>query len=780
MDLADLTAYAGQRYGIVESAGPAGEREVTVLSYPETGRELAVLIKYWDSHFGALAQVCDIRCGQLPLSVLKRPYLSKPYRMSGSGWVGVRFGKMTEPKAVFRLFDMAVDDARKFAAIEKRLRVSGHAQSAERTAGGGRKESLPQEAEGEYSRKDAPLIMKGSEFFARKEALENEKRQRAERGRAEKDNKDGSGRQNVYKDSRIPPREERDPRESNTEPGSWELLTGEASDGSAGSISSFDSDFLLTGNNTKGFSPAARQHFGREQSGLRIPEKIRQLLEMEDIWGGTFSQQCESFYLQAKFMENYEDDFDDGRRLQYANSLFCPSYLRMTVYELRRYFTWRTHARRGEFLPASAPIGRLYGTELLNGIGAESPEDALIRLSVLRDRFVSESKVAVNGVFAGGINEWMLCFAVLHNIPKETARALISSFDTEQDDALTVLLYPDGCGDQEIFDALYYLCGKEPAGSVLMKKGGADGVRLMAGIWRRARTGHTKTGKKIVDFCFGRRGERKAADIGRLPVSKATLPEPVDYEINSVRKYIFRDFAWYESCYNLDGMRLERIKGFVHEAERELRIYLNIRNPLKEFADEIWVKPFAEAVIEDDRRAKAEAERLAAEAARPKVRIDFSELDKIRKDAEETRERLMTEEEAEGSVPESGWTCRRPILEEEEADQLPVGRYEPHTGAGRLSEKDDIAAREAGKTAANTDTIELSSGVVLDAFYAEVLRALLRGESVRTMILSRHRMPTIVADEINEAFFDEIGDNVVECDGEELSLVEDYREELDL
>ena len=38
--------------------------------------------------------------------------------------------------------------------------------------------------------------------------------------------------------------------------------------------------------------------------------------------------------------------------------------------------------------------------------------------------------------------------------------------------------------------------------------------------------------------------------------------------------------------------------------------------------------------------------------------------------------------------------------------------------------------------------------------------------------------PREVADAINEAYFDEIGDNIVECEGDLLALVEDYAEEV--
>ena len=39
-------------------------------------------------------------------------------------------------------------------------------------------------------------------------------------------------------------------------------------------------------------------------------------------------------------------------------------------------------------------------------------------------------------------------------------------------------------------------------------------------------------------------------------------------------------------------------------------------------------------------------------------------------------------------------------------------------------------------------------------------------------------MPALTADMINEAMYDEIGDSIVDCDHDILSLVEDYREEI--
>ena len=39
-------------------------------------------------------------------------------------------------------------------------------------------------------------------------------------------------------------------------------------------------------------------------------------------------------------------------------------------------------------------------------------------------------------------------------------------------------------------------------------------------------------------------------------------------------------------------------------------------------------------------------------------------------------------------------------------------------------------------------------------------------------------MPSLVADAINEALSEEIGDNVIECDGDDIIVIEDYRDDI--
>ena len=66
----------------------------------------------------------------------------------------------------------------------------------------------------------------------------------------------------------------------------------------------------------------------------------------------------------------------------------------------------------------------------------------------------------------------------------------------------------------------------------------------------------------------------------------------------------------------------------------------------------------------------------------------------------------------------------------------------------------------------------------LDSTHVRLLLDLLQGKPVGETIKARHLMPSVVADTINGALFDEIGDNVLECDGSTITVVEDYREDI--
>lgn len=82
------------------------------------------------------------------------------------------------------------------------------------------------------------------------------------------------------------------------------------------------------------------------------------------------------FYEQGMLMKDFEDDYD--RVVPYSS--YFPYYQMMGYEQLRTYFSWRTRVRKGVIEPTSLSYAFLYVYELLGNIGAENPEDGITKL----------------------------------------------------------------------------------------------------------------------------------------------------------------------------------------------------------------------------------------------------------------------------------------------------------------------------------------------------------------------------------------------------------------
>ena len=124
--------------------------------------------------------------------------------------------------------------------------------------------------------------------------------------------------------------------------------------------------------------------------------------------------------------------------------------------------------------------------------------------------------------------------------------------------------------------------------------------------------------------------------------------------------------------------------------------------------------------------------RKMAEA--PKIEIDLSQLDSIRKAAEITRDKLIVEEEA--------------------PDITEMQSSEPET------------------------VQEAENDSPLDAEESAFLKALLNGGDWKEQARAAGRMSSILADSINEKLFDLFGDTVIDFSDDTPVLIEDYTDEL--
>jgi len=71
--------------------------------------------------------------------------------------------------------------------------------------------------------------------------------------------------------------------------------------------------------------------------------------------------------------------------------------------------------------------------------------------------------------------------------------------------------------------------------------------------------------------------------------------------------------------------------------------------------------------------------------------------------------------------------------------------------------------------------------LALSLFALQNDKDMLSGElknGLKYYIKENNLFASIVTDTINERFFDDIGDNILECDGEDIYLIEDYKEDV--
>ena len=463
--------------------------------------------------------------------------------------------------------------------------------------------------------------------------------------------------------------------------------------------------------------PSARpSHLEREE---KVPEKIREMMKLYQYGNGSFKQKCRNFYRQGKYMEDYEDNLPwDGEYRHYF-----PTYHDLSIRQLRGYFTWRTGVRKGRFSPVATSLAYLYLYELLNGIGTSFPEEGLQKMKEFEIGFL-DSGLGDPGMYKN-LHRWIVEYGVLHNVPGEKLCQYIQTSMAERDKALLILQSPKDYTDEEVFSALCTLEGKRLKQSLVMKKNQAGGMGLFAAIWRYTLEKYEENGKDFFTACFGTQRLFPWHPLANA-VYRQEGPHPDrDYVLNGCRSYCCRNGFWYEKRYDSLYFDRKKFHGLLHEGDRRLRKFWKTGHYLRENPEEQWAAPYVEQVLLKERKAQV---------LRPQISIDLSGLERIRRDALVTRDSLLTEEEKG----------------EEETFFLTPLQPEP-------------------------------SGEVfgeLDPQYSEILLALFQGKSPEESMKAAHLMPSVVADTINEAFFDQIGDNVLEWDGSRMTVVEDYREEM--
>ncbi len=487
-----------------------------------------------------------------------------------------------------------------------------------------------------------------------------------------------------------------------------------------------------------------------------LPEKLREMRRLFKYGRESVESRAKNFYRQALFMQEYEDNcpWPGGDFVCYF-----PTYHDLSPTQLRGYFTWRAAVRRESFQPIAASAAYIYLYELLNDIGTDSPEDTLKKLRAFELGYINSG--IGDKRMRNNLHRWMLEYAVVKGLPPELVREYADPDMMARDNSLAILRKPEAHSDDELFTALCVFGGKKVSESPVIKHDPARGRHLFSESWRSAST-FRRHEKKLFSLCFGERKTRHWYPLFNAVYYEKKRPEDKDYVLNQCRSFHCKNGIWTVRAFETLSFNKARLQGFLHTADARLRRYLKTGRYLKERPEDAWAIPLIDAVIESDKK-------LLAKSTRPIITIDFSGLEQIRREADGTRDRLLTEEEIEDAskMEYAAPEAERKSKEKKEADVTADVTRE----ATAITDKKTATFAYKGEDTG-------AKGIPLDRVQIQILTALLKGRDASGIIRENHRMPAVEADTINEAFFDEIGDNVLLCEGDVLSLMEDYREDI--
>jgi len=285
----------------------------------------------------------------------------------------------------------------------------------------------------------------------------------------------------------------------------------------------------------------------------------------------------------------------------------------------------------------------MYIYELLNMIGVNTPEEAIRKMREFEKGFL-DSGVGDRSM-RENLHRWIMEFAVLSGSPKEEVLPLIDPDLIDRDRQLMVLRKPQDHSDEEVFGALNALTGGKTEKSSAILKEPERGIHLFAELWRYMAEHYDDCGWDIFAACFGKLRKFPWHPLANAVFLDQKKREEAEYKVTECRKFVCKNGEWSEIRYDELFFDRYRVHGIVHEADRQIRRYLKTGHYLREKKGEEWITPYVEAVIEKDRAA-------AEEAAKPKIMIDLSGLEKIRRDAQITRDSLLTEDEKREQAPD--------------------------------------------------------------------------------------------------------------------------------
>lgn len=484
------------------------------------------------------------------------------------------------------------------------------------------------------------------------------------------------------------------------------------------------------------------------------PPKYREMRKLVQTSSVFYESDAQIFYAQGKFMEDFTDDYQYNGEFQ----RYYPTYQSMTDQQLRGYFSWRTKVRGGKLEKTSLSFVFVYIYELLNQIGVSSSEEGFYTLKSFWQAY-KDIDPKINHY----IKLWLKDYVIYYSLDKS---CLDDFSDINFDNKILTLMNYKSHSVDEVFCALNSLSTYNLENSRFYKLHSDDVKNIVYNVFAELSEYYNKKRKNsICEKFFGKIMTNQYVMFNSAVFYNREIHKDCIYEINDVCKYICKNGKWTHERFfffkdkNKHIGELLKTIDFLMRQKYDFKSTLKV-NKLKKVYQDIIQKE-TDKLIEDKKKK-----------AVPKIEIDISKLQGIRKTALETQNKLIVEDFEEVTIPEakpiSDRICDLIELIEAEQNNIKNGLIVPKEAEPKNIQNGTMVPKEA----AQVDAINLS-----DIEY-EFMKCLIYGKNYGDMVKSNGLMLSVLIDSINEKLYDIFCDTVIIFEGDKPELVEDYCDEL--
>lgn len=455
----------------------------------------------------------------------------------------------------------------------------------------------------------------------------------------------------------------------------------------------------------------------------KLPSLLQTARSLENGLNSTWQSRESTFLKQAKLLANYEDDYPfEGHVVRYY-----PTYQALTNQELRGYFSWRTKLRRGDVQKTSLSFAFLYIYELINQVGVKNPLDGYQKLAAFRDAY---------GKLDDGIlpylDPWLTDYVVYYELD---SNLLGDSPQVRFDRSLSVLDLIQEQDEAKIMYALKQLAPKWLGRSKFYSTHQSDCDTVIVRVLRRVSDHYAKhTKKTMLEQFFGKCAPYQVRLFDTAIFCNPLKKRNCEYAVDERRIYRCQNGLWTVTKHTGSLHTNTKLENLLKTIDAIMREEYAYKHPVKYETDTKWLL----RLIREETQALL-AEQKATEAK--KIRIDYSQLAKIRQEASITQDKLTVDEEAE--IPDT-----TPPAQSSVPDSAPVAQ--------------DAAA----------DSSDMPC--LLNRPEYRLLQCLLYGSSI-SWVQAEGYMLSVLVDSINEKLYDTFMDSVLDDTPE---LIEDYIDEL--